>query len=133
MKKLSIYGILINLLLTLVLASVQAESERLVTIQAQVTNYKADAIRLDFEDNVFEWKDAILVRIVSPQKWKGKEIELLCEKEPENSLWRKIGNTYEFSIPDKYLVESNINIKVKHILFLGDIVGDVKFVNMTQK
>ena len=128
MRKLLFVIIFINLSFVFGLTPAKAESEKLVTIQAQVSNYSTDAIRLDFEDNVSEWKDAIHMKIVAPQKWEGREIEIFCPKEPDNSMWRKIGKTYEFSIPGKFLVEINKNDKVKDMLFLGDIVGEVKLV-----
>ena len=121
MRKLLFFIIFLILSLVFGLTPAKEENEKLVTIQAQVSYYSANAIRLDFEDNVTEWKDAIHMKIVAPQKWEGREIEIFCPKEPDNSMWRKIGNTYEFSIPEKYLIGTYQQDNVRHIPNLGDI------------
>lgn len=133
MRKVPIHIIFANILLVCGYTLANAENEKLVTVQAQVLNYRAESIRLDFENNVSEWKDSINIKILFPKVWKGRKIEIFCSNEPENSPWRNTGNIYEFSIPEKYLIGSNAGGNIKYTPNLGDIVGKIKVIENAVK
>lgn len=127
MSKIVISIIVLLLSFAACLTSVQDE-EVIVAVHAEVIEYKSMAMHFDYDDGTAEWKDAILLKILFPPAWNGKDVRILCGQEPMSSSWRKAGNVYAFSIQRKYLAGSHPEKNVNYVATLGSIVGEIKLV-----
>ena len=105
--------------------------DEIVTVHAEVVEDRSMAIHFDFDDGAAQWQDAVLLTIVYPPDWKGKDLRILFAQEPDKSPWRKVGTVYELSFAAKYLEDLNPEENVKHVL-LGDIKGEIKLIKEAQ-
>lgn len=114
----------------------QAHPDKLITVQAAIIRYERNAMHLEIKNGHDEWIDMVSVNIISPPEWAGKDIAILCSEYPKDSRWRGIGDIYEFSLAEKYLVgtypEKGKDSFTLYKATTGDIKG-LRFIKKTKK
>ena len=136
-NKLKTLIVIIVCFLPLLLCSLAAagdETNTLIHIKAKIVAYYDNAINVDFDGGGFYSWDVIALKIISPSKWQGKEINIeYVLQEPENSPWRIIGSICEFSIDQADIkgedpVEVNKELQGEHAIVFYKIKKPVNFV-----
>jgi len=128
MKKRNIIVLIISIILPSSLFATPQDKNTLITVQAEVMEYLPHTNNMIFEDGLEVWSDVVVLRIIYPKEWKDKTLAISCGSEPKDSLWRKIGNIYEFKIEEKYIVGSYPEEGVSYHPGLGAIRGKLKII-----
>lgn len=73
-------------------------------MEAEVIDYSPNAMHDDFASGAFASYDATGLRILSPDRLKGRTISVFHrEPMPEDSFWRKPGARLRFSVEESDL------------------------------
>ena len=85
----------------------RAKGEKTMSIEltAIVVEYVPNAMHDNFEDGSFAVYDGTVLRIVSPQKYRGKLVVYHDKPASDKSPWRALGATIQFSL-DREVLES---------------------------
>jgi hypothetical protein len=97
-------SLLFIILITTFQFGCQAQRDKFITVQAVIIKYEQNAMHLEIKNGPDEWIDMITVNIIAPSEWAGENLSILCSENPKDSRWRGVGDIYEFSIAEKYLV-----------------------------
>ena len=93
----------------------------MIDIEAQVIEYKPDAMQDDFASGAFASYDATVFEVLSPRRIKGQNIAVFHqEPAPENSFWRKVGAKLHFSVEESDLA-SNITLFTRGLWNIREI------------
>ena len=111
----------------------QANPDKLITVQAAIIKYERNAVHLEIENGPDEWIDMVTVKIIAPPKWAGKNLSLLCSENPKDSRWLGIGDIYEFSIAEKFLVETYPEKGKESFTLYKAATGDIKGLRFIKK
>jgi hypothetical protein len=111
----------------------QASPDKLITVQAAIINYEQNALERKIENGPDEWIDMVTVKIIAPPEWAGKNIAILCSENPKDNRWRGIGNIYEFSIAEKFLVGTYPEKGKDSFTLYKAATGDIKGLRFIKK
>ncbi len=117
------------ILTTLCMGNIYAENKETISITAEILEYSNDWQHVEYMDGSWSWDDAVILKIIEPKKWKDKKLFLICIDEPQNSIWRKTGNIYEFEIVEEYISESKHNEKLELTSGLGAVKENIKLIS----
>lgn len=125
--------VLFIILITTFYFGCQASPDKLITVQAAIIKYEQNALEREINNGPYEWIDMVTVRIIAPPEWAGKDITIACSESPKDSRWRGIGNIYEFSIAEKYLVETYPEKGKDSFTLYKATTGDIKGLRFIKK
>lgn len=113
MKPLALLALLLTLLPNLALADAKAaavaDKKIIVTCQGEVTAFTPFATHDIYADGGRDWSDETVIRLTSPEEWKGHELQVLSKHLPDDHPLRKFGNSLSFKIAKVYLVRQYEN------------------------
>ncbi len=111
----------------------QANPDKLITVQAAIIKYERNAMHLEIKNGPDEWIDMVTVKILAPPEWAGRDFAILCSENPKDSRWRGIGNIYEFSLAEKYLVGIYPEKGKDSFTLYKAMTGDIKGLRFIKK